>query len=118
MKICTLIVRLVGIALLVRSVITLIELRSMSGAMQAKFGGASLSISGINAGGQITRMHVYVILGILAGLVCAAFAPFVARLLTFDAPAEKAAEPYTAPSSGPATQPGTSNPKEGLPSAR
>ena len=115
MNICTLIVRLVGLALLVRSVITLIEVRGMSGAMKAQFGGASLSIGGLNAGGQITRIHVYAILGIVVGVFCTAFAAFVARLLTFDAPADRQTEPVTTLKTGGASQSGGSSPTEAKP---
>ncbi len=65
----------------------------MSGVMKAGFGGASLSISGMSPGGQMTRMYIYIIGGILIGLWCTAFAPSVARLLTFDAPADESATP-------------------------
>lgn len=105
MKICTLIVRLVGITLLVRSLIALIEVSNLRGnmqAMQTKFGGASLSMGGLDMSGQITRMHFYIILGIVAGLVCTVLAPHIARLLTFDAPEDKAVEPTAAPNDGPA----------------
>jgi hypothetical protein len=94
MKICTLIVRLVGIFLFVRCSIALSEVHSMRAAMQARFEG--LSVSGLDPGGQLTSMQVYIKLGILAGLLCVVFAPFVARVLTFDAPRDTPAEPGAA----------------------
>jgi len=116
MKICTLIVRLVGLALVVRSITALIELSSLSGRMQAGFGGASLRITGMDPSGQITRMYIYIAFGILAGLVCTVFAPWVARLLTFDAPEDKPAELPQA-RSGPETSLAHSGGSEGPPLA-
>lgn len=93
MKVCTLIVRLVGIFMLVRSIIAFIEVKSMQGAMQTNLGGASISINGLGmVDGQMSRMQIYIWLGILTGLLCTIFAHFVARLLTFDVADGKSVE--------------------------
>lgn len=96
MKICTLIVRLVGVYLLVRSTIAFIEIKSMKGMMQTSMGGASFSVSGLDMGDQMMRMQIYIGLGVFTGLLCTVFAHFVARLFTFDAPKDKPAESRSA----------------------
>ena len=79
MKICTLVVRLLGIYLIVTAVIAIIEARGIS---------STINIAGVTVGGlvegPVNRMYAYAALGLSAGLTCTLFAARVARLLTFD----------------------------------
>ena len=85
MKICTLVVRILGFALLTKSVVAIVEMRNIGAALSAQFG-SSVSVSSMVPGGAVTRLYVYAVLGIAVGLACAIFAPFLARVLTFDEP--------------------------------
>lgn len=94
MRVCTLIVRLVGLALLLYSARYVVELQLQRNPMQGLTSAflAEGSLQGQMARsvqGALQRMFWYGVAGMVIGAVVAIFAPAVAWLLTYDAPKDQ-----------------------------
>ena len=94
MRVCTLIVRLVGLALLLYSARIVVEVhllgKQVIGMMNGFFGsGMPQNPIGSAVPEAWQRMFWYGVAGMVIGAVMAIFAPWVARILTYDAPDER-----------------------------